>query len=194
MEQHFLEWLSRYGPVVLFLAQVGGIFALPIPDELLLTVCGALVRSGKFGATSVVFAAITGCAAGTTLSYILGRSVGRRALRRWVQIPKETVARAQTMFGRYGGWLLGFGYFVPGVRHVTAILAGSTPITFLNFAKYAYPGAALWSLTFLAVGYYAGQGWRPALTVLRPWLPLLGLLVILTSTVAVFTKWRLAQG
>ena len=38
MEQRLLDWLAHYGPVVLFLAQVAGIFGLPIPDELLLTV------------------------------------------------------------------------------------------------------------------------------------------------------------
>jgi membrane protein DedA with SNARE-associated domain len=84
MEQHLLDWLARYGPVVLFLAPVGVIFALPIPDEVLLTVCGALVRKGEFAADAVVVAAIGGCASGTTLSYILGRIVGRGALRKWV--------------------------------------------------------------------------------------------------------------
>ena len=38
MEQRLLDWLAHYGPVVLVLAQVAGIFGLPIPDELLLTV------------------------------------------------------------------------------------------------------------------------------------------------------------
>jgi hypothetical protein len=40
MDRHFLEWLVRFGTPVLFFAQLFGIFELPIPDELLLTVAG----------------------------------------------------------------------------------------------------------------------------------------------------------
>jgi hypothetical protein len=48
MERQLVEWLVRYGAPMLFFAQVFGIFGLPIPDELLLTLAGALVRKGPF--------------------------------------------------------------------------------------------------------------------------------------------------
>ena len=189
MDQHLLDWLAHYGPVVLFFAQVAGIFGLPIPDELL-TVSGALVRKGEFSAGAVIVAAIAGSASGITLSYVLGRTAGSLALREWVHVPEESLARAQTLFRRFGGWLLMFGFFIPGVRHVTAILAGSTPLDYPTFAKFAYPGAAVWSLTFLTLGYYAGTGWRPALMALRPWLPLFGLLIIIAGTMVILARRR----
>lgn len=169
MEQHLLDWLARYGAPVLFAAQVLGIFGLPIPDEFLLTVSGALVRKGDLSLIPVVLAAIGGSASGITLSYVLGRTVGVMGLRRVVHVHEESLARAQRLFARVGGWLLIFGYFIPGVRHVTAIVAGSTGLGFRSFATWAYPGAVLWSLTFLTLGYYAGSEWRPILASLRPW-------------------------
>ena len=54
MEQHFLEWLVHYGAPVLFAAQVLGIFGLPIPDEFLLTLSGALVKKGDLSLVPVV--------------------------------------------------------------------------------------------------------------------------------------------
>jgi membrane protein DedA with SNARE-associated domain len=160
MEQHLLDWLTQYGPPVLFAAQMFGIFGLPVPDEILLTVAGALVRRGQLDGTETAAAAIAGCLCGITLSYVLGRTVGLAALHRMLRMHEATLARGQRWFHRFGGWLLAFGYFIPGVRHVTAIAAGSTPLEYRRFAAFAYPGAVLWSSTFLLLGYYAGDEWQ----------------------------------
>src|SRR4029450_2076059 len=47
LERAFIAWLVRFGAPLLFFAQVFGIFGLPIPDELLLTIAGALVAAGR---------------------------------------------------------------------------------------------------------------------------------------------------
>lgn len=193
MEQHLLDWLARYGAPVLFAAQVLGIFGLPIPDELLLTVSGALVRKGELSMVPVVFAAIGGSSSGITLSYVLGRTVGVAGLRRVVRVHEESLRRAEGLFHRFGGWLLAFGYFIPGVRHVTAIIAGSTRLNFRFFASCAYPGAVLWSLTFLALGYYAGNSWRTMLTALRPWLLIIGLVAAVAGIVVTVARRRAAK-
>ena len=44
MDRHVLDLLLRYGAPLLFVAQMLGIFGLPVPDELLLTIAGVLVR------------------------------------------------------------------------------------------------------------------------------------------------------
>jgi membrane protein DedA with SNARE-associated domain len=162
MESRFLEWLAHYGPGVLFLAQMFGIFGLPIPDEFLMTVAGALAREGRLDPGITLLAAISGAFCGITMSYVLGRTVGTAALHRFVYVRDADFARAQRWFARFGGWLLVFGYFVPGVRHCTAMAAGSAPFPFRRFALYAYPGAVLWCLVFLSFGYYAGPHWRAA--------------------------------
>jgi membrane protein DedA with SNARE-associated domain len=190
MEQQLLDWLARYGAPVIFAAQVLGIFGLPIPDEFLLTVAGALVRKGDLALIPAVLAAIGGSGSGITLSFVLGRTVGVIGLRRVGHVPDQSLRRAERLFERFGGWLLTFGYFVPGVRHVTAITAGSMRVTFRFFAACAYPGAVLWSLTFLAVGYYAGNRWRPMLTALRPWTWLFGSLLIVVALMIIVTKHR----
>lgn len=157
MEQTLITWLTQYGAGVLFVALVLGIIGLPIPDELLMTVAGALVRHGVLNGPATMAAACAGSSSGITLSYVLGRTVGARALHRVLHVPEDTFARAHVWFARFGHWLLTFGYFIPGVRHVTAIAAGSTPITYRAFARAAYPGAVLWCCVFLGVGYWAGD-------------------------------------
>src|SRR5262249_43922624 len=60
LEHKLFEWLASYGPPVLFFAQMFGIFGVPIPDELLMTISGALVRRGQMPALMTAVAALTG--------------------------------------------------------------------------------------------------------------------------------------
>jgi membrane protein DedA with SNARE-associated domain len=104
-----------------------------------------------------------------------------------VHVHEESLRRAERLFERFGGWLLAFGYFIPGVRHVTAILAGSTCVGFRFFAKCAYPGAVLWSAVFLSLGYYAGNEWRATLIEIRGWLPVVAVIVAAVAAVMIFS-------
>jgi len=187
MNEHLFDLLIHYGAPLLFLAQMFGIFGLPIPDELLLTIAGVLVRRGNLNGTSIVGAAVAGCVTGITLSYVLGRTVGCRVLQR---IGVERTARVQGWFDRFGKWVLAFGYFVPGVRHLTAIAAGSAPLDFHVFAAYAYPGAVLWSLTFVAAGYYAGDEWQRAAGVLRGHLMIAAMALAVAAAVYALARRR----
>ncbi len=184
-----LELLIRHGAPVLFLAQVFGIFGLPIPDELLLTAAGALVLSGHMSATAALSAAIGGCLAGITLSYGVGRGIGFSVLQRSLRVHTSALARAQEWFEEFGGWLLAFGYFIPGVRHVTAIAAGSAGLNFSCFARYAYPGGVGWCLVFLGIGYYAGDHWRELVPFARAhWAIVIGAAVCALAIGTVFRR------
>src|SRR3954471_7019117 len=162
MQHQLAEWLVRYGAPMLFVAQGFGIFGVPIPDELLLTMAGAFVAKGVLHGSSTLTAAVAGCLTGITLSYALGRVVGIKVLRATFARHLDHLERAQALFRRFGGWLLAFGYFIPGVRHVTAIAAGSGCMSYRTFAGYAYPGGVLWCTVFLALGFYAGDRFEAA--------------------------------
>jgi membrane protein DedA with SNARE-associated domain len=167
VEREIVAWLVRYGAPLLFFAQVLGIFGLPIPDEILLTVAGALVKKGELDGPSIAIAAVAGCLTGISLSYLLGCLVDIKVLRKKFPHHQAAIKRAQAWFRRFDSWLLAFGYFIPGVRHVTAILAGSSELSYREFALYAYSGGFLWSTTFLMLGYYAGDHWQEVVDTAR---------------------------
>jgi membrane protein DedA with SNARE-associated domain len=178
MEHYLLDLMLRNGPWMLFVAQTLGIFGLPVPDELLLTLAGGLVRRGDLRGWATVAAAISGSMTGITLSYMLGR-LGAQVLPHLPASSTELIQRGQSWFTRFGKWLLVFGCFVPGVRHVTAIAAGTARLEFRTFCAYAYPGVALWSTTFVAIGYYAsaGERWEDAAILLHKHLVALAILL-----------------
>jgi len=175
-----VQWLVRYGAPVLFVAQMFGIFGVPVPDELLLTIAGVLIRKGQLNAPAVVVAAIGGCLSGISLSYVVGRIVGVAVFQTRLRAHHQSIGRAQRWFRRFGGWLLAFGYFIPGVRHVTAIAAGSAPLDFPTFARYAYPGGVLWCAVFIGLGYYAGDRWQAVADLTRSHLVMASAIVATT--------------
>jgi membrane protein DedA with SNARE-associated domain len=48
---------------------------------------------------------------------------------------------------------------MPGVRHFTAVVAGSSELEPHMFALFAYSGGFLWVLSFVSLGYFLGDQW-----------------------------------
>jgi membrane protein DedA with SNARE-associated domain len=163
-------WLTQYGYGGLFALLMFGIVGLPVPDETLLTLSGYLVQQGTLRWLPTLLAALGGSVCGITVSYCLGRTAGRAALRkygRWLHADDDAMERALVWFRRTGTYGLTLGYFVPGFRHVVAIAAGSTGLSWTTFAGFAYTGGLLWTATFVSLGYYVGAEWTAVLTTLH---------------------------
>jgi membrane protein DedA with SNARE-associated domain len=163
MEQHVLAWITQYGYLAIFFLLVFGIVGLPIPDETLLTFSGFLIFSGHLSLPLAYATAIVGSGTGMTISYWLGRTFGLRLIHRYgryLHITEDHVHKVHQWFEGVGHWGLTFGYFVPGVRHLTAYAAGMSELEPHIFAAFAYSGTCLWVATFMALGYYLGNRWQ----------------------------------
>ncbi|MGA2148405.1 MAG: DedA family protein [Bryobacteraceae bacterium] len=163
MEQHVLAWIAQYGYLAIFCLLTMGIVGLPVPDETLLTFAGYLVYAGHLSLAPAYFTALAGSLCGITLSYTLGRIFGLPLIHRfgrYIHIGEEDVGKAHAWFRRVGHWGLTFGYFVPGVRHLTAYAAGMSALEPGQFALFAYPGGAMWVATFVGLGMVLGERWH----------------------------------
>ncbi len=163
--EHAAAFIYAYGYAGLFALLMLGIVGLPIPDEWLLIFAGYLVYKGFFHAVPALATAIAGSICGISVSYGLGRTLGSfvvRRLGRWLHGSDESMGRVRAWFDRTGRWSLLVGYFVPGVRHLAGLVAGTSKLRFRDFAVFAYGGAAIWSVCFVAVGYFSGKEWSRA--------------------------------
>jgi membrane protein DedA with SNARE-associated domain len=162
-EDTILAWVSHYGYLVIFFLLVFGIVGLPVPDETLLTLIGYLSYRGDLRLVPSFSAAFLGSLCGITLSYVLGRTGGVLLLRKYgrrLHLKEERVERIHRWLDGKGGWGLIIGYFIPGVRHLVAFVAGSSRMEYSVFAAFAYTGGFIWSTSFLAAGYWGGKGWE----------------------------------
>lgn len=195
MEQQVLHWITQYGYLAIFFLLVFGIIGLPIPDETLLTFTGYLVYRGNLSLPLAFATAVAGSASGITISYALGRSFGLAVLHRYgkyLHLTPERLARAHAWFERIGHWALTVGYFIPGVRHLTAYAAGISEVAPHQFALFAYSGSILWVSTFLSLGYFLGERWEAVQKNVDHYL--VGISVAIAILLVAYLIWRRLQG
>ena len=160
-----LGFVTQYGAVSLFFLMMLGIIGLPIPDETLLVFSGYLIHKGVLNAGATFGMAFLGGVAGITVSYWLGRIYGIKLIQkygRYFHFTETRFAKVHNWFERAGRWSLFFGYYIAGVRHFTAMIAGASELEFPVFATFAYSGAFVWVLSFLTLGYVIGDQWERA--------------------------------
>jgi membrane protein DedA with SNARE-associated domain len=195
MEQQVLHWISQYGYPAIFCLLMLGIVGLPVPDETLIASTGYLIFAHHLQPVPAFLTVMLGTMCGITLSYVLGRTFGLALIHRfgkYIHLTEERLAKAHRFFERVGHWSLTFGYFVPGVRHLTAYAAGVSSVEPRIFALFAYLGAFLWVSTFLSVGYFLGDQWQAFSERLHRNLLLAA--GVLAVVIALYLVWRKLWG
>jgi membrane protein DedA with SNARE-associated domain len=125
--------------------------------------------------------AFLGSSCGITLSYVIGRRLGMyfvRTIGRRLRIGPDDLDKVNAWYRRWGKYALVFGYFLPGVRHLVAFVAGSSKLPWVIFMSFAYIGALLWSATFVGLGYGLGDTWAHASATVHRGLAVAGGMVV----------------
>ena len=127
---------------------------------------------------------------GTNISQVTGK-YGLMLIRRYgryLRIKEEHLEKAHAWFARAGHWSLTFGYFIPGVRHFTAYAAGMSSLEPPQFCLFAYSGAAIWTATFIGLGYFLGERWHSVQENIHEYF--LGGTVAFAIAVVAYLVWR----
>ena len=121
----FLTHFTYAGLVLLLMASGLG---LPIPEDVPLITAGYLARREVVELAVVLPLALTSVIAADGLLFWLGRRYGQRVLSlrmfRWF-VPAHRFDRAKDLFARRGGQVLIVGRFLPGMRAVLLLAAGT---------------------------------------------------------------------
>jgi membrane protein DedA with SNARE-associated domain len=159
-------WLLEYGLAAVFFLLALGIIGLPIPDETIIVLAGALVAKGKMQLVPILLAVYGGTIVGITVSYVLGYTCGRYIIPKfgpYIGITSVRIAHTKKWFKDIGKWLLFFGYFILGLRHLTGLVAGLIKLEFKQFALFAYSGGIIWASCVFSIGYFFSHNWHKQL-------------------------------
>jgi membrane protein DedA with SNARE-associated domain len=190
------DWIVLHGPAALFLLLLLGVVGLPIPDETLLVFCGYLISKGRMQAAETFLAGVAGTWCGISLSYTIGRTFGLGVVHRfgkYLHITEERLGKVHVWFDRIGHWALFVGYFIAGVRHFTAIVAGISRLRFRSFAMYAWSGGVLWVASFLTLGYFLGERWKEVAELVHKYVLEASVVLILASAGVYYVRVRNAR-
>jgi membrane protein DedA with SNARE-associated domain len=162
MDSEF-SWIAHYGYVAIFGLLMLGIVGIPIPDETLLVFTGYLIFKQELAPLPAFVSGFLGSICGISVSYALGRTLGLylvSRLGRFIHLDAMKLDRVRAWYERKGKYALIIGYFIPGIRHLGAYVAGSSQLHVPSFAPFAYLGGLLWSSSFIAIGYLLGDEWE----------------------------------
>ncbi|NPC93966.1 DedA family protein [Bacillus sp. WMMC1349] len=153
------ELISLYGYFAIFGLLVLGIIGLPIPDEVMMTFVGYMSSIHILNYQLSILISFLGAFSGMLVSYFLGHKIGKPLLDKygkWIGLTAKRLETVHRWFNKYGPWTIVFGYFIPGVRHVTCYLSGMNEMKMKKFLIFAGAGAFIWCLVFITIGYTIG--------------------------------------
>jgi membrane protein DedA with SNARE-associated domain len=156
----FHSFISHYGYIGIFSILMLGVFGIPFPDESLLTFSGYLASKGHLHIGLTILVAFLGSIVGITVNYIVGRTLGFAAIKKYghhVSLTPEKMEKVRVWFDWFGKWTLPVSYFIPGLRHLAPFVAGTSKLRFKVFALFAFAGGFLWTIAFTLMGYYLGH-------------------------------------
>ncbi len=156
-------YIDQYGYIVLFIALLLELIALPLPGEILMSYTGFLVFQGHLNWILSILIAGFGSCIGVTISYWIGYKLGQPFFEKYgsrFHIGPERFGKLSLWFSKYGNKLLLIAYFIPGIRHITGYFSGTTRLRFRTYALFAYTGAFLWVTIFITLGKVLGPHWE----------------------------------
>lgn len=147
----FATWmhLTRdwgYAGVFVMMAIESTVF--PLPSEVVVPPAAYWARQGHFNFWGVVVAATLGSWAGSALSYLVARRLGRPLILkygRYVFVPEKKWLLAEQWINRYSAGGIFFARLLPVVRHLVSLPAGAARMSFPLFTTMTLLGSAVWS-------------------------------------------------
>ncbi len=152
--------------LVLLLESTG----IPITNNTLLLLTGALTALGHLNIWLLTISAIIGSIAGACCAYTLGKWKGQGILRRIAalfRMDAKKMSIAENWFQKSGAWMIFFSRMTPYVRPYACFPAGISRMSFQRFFIAALVGSIIWCITLVRIGAALGPHWRIALTLLQ---------------------------
>lgn len=183
----FVAFVSAYPPALIYLVLFLGAFfenlIPPIPGDSIIILGAYLAGRGVLNEAEAFTCMWLGSFSGCMLVYAVGYWKGRAffVARSPRIFSPERFDRAERWFDRYGGKLIVFNRFLPGVRCVIGISAGIGGVKPVRMALYVALGTLVWNGILVYAGILVGSNWKLILQILKTYNRVMMVLLILTA-------------
>lgn len=156
MEELFIQLLSKYGYLILFIWSV-------LEGELGLVMAGLLSHTGEMNIFLAIIVAGLGGFIGDQIFFYIGR-FNRNYVQRKLNKHRRKFALATVLLNRYGWYIIFIQRYLYGLRTIIPISIGTTKLCWKKFAIINIISAFIWSSTTIVLTYIFG---KPILTFLN---------------------------
>jgi membrane protein DedA with SNARE-associated domain len=155
------QFVAIYGiwlvSVFIALESVG----VPVPAEASLMAAGFFAARNKDVDISILIGSgVLAAIVGETTGFWIGRRYGSQILHRYgprVGLTAGRIRIGQWLFGRYGGRFVFVARFLPILRNMAAVLAGTSKMTQPNFYFASCTAAVVWIMCYGLGSYLFGK-------------------------------------
>jgi len=164
-----LPHIPHYGYVLVFIVAFLNNLGLPLPGETILLGAGFVLGKTADSLWQPVVAGAMACFLGGICAFWLGRRLGRGSLEkiRWLHLTPARMKWPEQFFKRHGAktvFIARFIFLFPPV--VVNLLAGMSKMPWRTFLFYNLTGSAVYSTSYVLIGYFFGKQWK----LLKAWL------------------------
>jgi len=155
-------FISSTGYLTVFIGMIMESMVIPLPSETILPFAGFLVVEGRFNYMAVVLIATFGSLIGSSLSYIAGYYLGKPFVSKfgkYLLLDEEELETTEKYFRKHGEITVFICRFIPVVRHLISIPAGTGKMKFAKFIAFTASGALLWNGLLTYIGCVLKQHW-----------------------------------
>jgi len=181
-------YINVYGYIIIFIFLFFGIVGIPAPEESLLFFLGVLILHNQLSFILTVLFSVLGAFIGMLTAYACGTYLGKPFISKFGKYIGITEQRLENVKSRYADNVnrsIILGFFLPGIRQINPYFAGITKIPFLKFVVLSLIGAIIWTVPFIAGGYYLGK----VFNINPKYVPYLGVLFLLIFLISVLMNY-----
>lgn len=191
--QSFIKDISPWQYVFLFgviFAESGILIGIFLPGDSLLFVSGLIATQQNGNLSIWILLPLFFLAAflGDQTGFLIGKSTGEKYFQKEGRILKKShVDKTSAFFHKHGPKTIVLARFVPIVRTLAPVMAGTAKMKYRTFVTFNVFGAALWGMGVTLLGYFLGQSIGPD-NIDKYLLPIVGVIILL-SLLAPTIEW-----
>lgn len=141
---------------IFFLMIANGAVSFP-SSQVLYIIVGYFIARGDLALFPAAFIGSLGNMIGTIILYELARKYGRAFIENMKIFPSRELAKVERAFEKKGAWFIFVGKLLPAIKVFVPIPAGLGKMSRTLFAFIMFVGSFIWSLAFIAIGYFFGK-------------------------------------
>ena len=164
---HFPHYGYALVFIVVFLNNVG----LPLPGETILLGAGFVLGRAAGSLWEPMLAGTSACFLGGICAFSLGRRLGHGSLEKihWLHLTPKRLEWPQRFFKRHGAKAVFIARFIVLFPPVAAnLLAGMAKMPWRIFLFYNLTGSAVYTASYILIGYFFGKKWKQLESLLGP--------------------------
>lgn len=151
---------TGYSSIIILMAMES--MVVPIPSEAVMPFAGFLISSGQFSFVGVIIASTVGSLIGSLISYFIGAYGGRPLIDKFGKyffLNHHHLEITEQFFAKRGEVTIFISRFIPIIRHLISLPAGTGRMNIGKFSAYTILGAGLWNTLLAYIGFMLKNHW-----------------------------------